>query len=63
MGRDDIEVVGRDAIRKMKTCEFRYVPMESWRVELVGEDGCVPFKEPVKLFLKKEPDHEFWEVL
>lgn len=28
IGNEDIDVVGSDAMRKMKTCELRYVPIE-----------------------------------
>lgn len=60
IGNEDIDVVGSDAMRKMKTCELRYVPIELRRSIWVGEGGCVPLDDPLKLFLKKDPDQVFW---
>lgn len=62
MGNDDIDAVGKEAMRKMKTCELRYVPIEFRRSDWVGDVG-VPVDDPLKLFLKKDPDHAFCEML
>lgn len=57
IGSDGMDVLGRDARRKMNTCALRLSPTEDL---CAGDD--IPFMDPVELvFLKNEPAaHDAW---